>query len=121
MPESVFVSFLYAAKNAVEKATRLAKKHIITVPMFESTIPHEVYAKSGPARVMLRPQTKGRGLVAGGQVRVICNLAGIKDVSSKLLSRSRNKLNIARATISALEQLKKDHANTSDKKEAPKE
>lgn len=91
---------------AVEKSTRLAKKNLIAVPMFEATIPHEVSAKYGPARVLLRPQAKGRGLVAGGQVRVICNLTGIKDVSSKLLSRSRNKLNIARATIMALKQLK---------------
>ncbi|MEK7103891.1 MAG: 30S ribosomal protein S5, partial [Patescibacteria group bacterium] len=91
---------------AVEKSTRLAKKNIISVPMFEETIPHEVLAKYGPARVLLRPQAKGRGLVAGGQVRVICNLAGIKNISSKLLSRSRNKLNIARATIAALRELR---------------
>jgi len=91
---------------AVEKSTRLAKKNLISVPMFEETIPHEVLAKYGPARVLLRPQAKGRGLVAGGQVRVICNLAGIKNISSKLLSRSRNKLNIARATIAALRGLK---------------
>jgi len=91
---------------AVEKSTRLAKKNLISVPMFEETIPHEVTAKYGPARVLLRPQAKGRGLVAGGQVRVICNLAGIRNISSKLLSRSRNKLNIARATVAALQQLK---------------
>ena len=91
---------------AVEKATRLAKKNIIEVPFLEETIPHEVIAKLGPAKVLLRPQRKGRGLVAGGVVRVICSLAGLRDVSSKLLSRSRNKLNIARATIKALKQLK---------------
>ncbi len=108
-------------QKAVEKATRLAKKHLIVVPMFESTIPHEVSAKFGPARVILRPQTKGRGLVAGGQVRVICNLAGIQDVSSKLLSRSRNKLNIARATIKALETLKQDYADTPNTKKESKE
>lgn len=92
--------------QAVEKATRLSKKNVIEVPIFEDTIPHEVEAKFGPARVLLKPQRKGRGLVAGGQVRVICNLAGIKNISSKLLSKSRNKLNIARATISALRKLK---------------
>lgn len=91
---------------AVEKSTRLAKKNLISVPMFEETIPHEVSAKYGPARVLLRPQSKGRGLVAGGQVRVICNLTGIRNISSKLLSRSRNKLNIARATVMALKSLK---------------
>jgi len=91
---------------AVEKATRLAKKHIIEVPIFEETIPHEVNAKYATARVLLRPQQKGKGLVAGGPVRIVCSLAGIKNISSKLLSRSRNKLNIARATIEALRRLK---------------
>jgi len=92
--------------QAVEKATRIAEKNIIEVPIFEDSIMHEVEVKLGPARVLLRPQTKGRGLVAGGVVRVICSLAGIKNISSKLLSRSRNKLNIARATIKALQELK---------------
>ncbi len=101
--------------QAVEKATRVAKKNIIEIPIFEETIPHEVESKYGSARVLLRPQRKGRGLVAGGQVRVICNLAGIRNISSKLLSRSRNKLNIARATITALRGLKIKHANSSNK------
>ncbi|MCD6500540.1 30S ribosomal protein S5 [bacterium] len=92
--------------QAVEKATRAAKKNIITIPIFAETIPHQVESKFGPARVLLRPQKKGRGVVAGGVVRVICKLAGIKNISSKLLSRSRNKLNIARATIKALRALK---------------
>lgn len=93
-------------QQAVEKATRNAKKHLIVIPSTEETIPHEVMAKSGPSRVLLRPQRKGRGLVAGGVVRVICNLAGVSNISSKLLSRSRNKLNIARATIKALQELR---------------
>lgn len=91
---------------AVEKATRLAKKHLIEVPIKEDTIPHEVYAKYSAAEVLLRPQRKGRGLVAGGTVRVICNLAGIKNISSKILGRTGNKLNNARATINALKKLK---------------
>lgn len=93
-------------QQAVEKSTRLAHRHILVVPVVENTIPHEVEAKFGPARVLLKPQGKGLGLVAGGVVRVICHLAGIKDISSKLISRSRNKLNIAQATIAALEKLK---------------
>ena len=93
-------------QQAVEKATRLAEKHVIQVSVSGDTIPHEVMAKSGPACVLLKPQGKGLGLVAGGVVRVICNLAGIRDISSKLLSRSRNKLNIARATMKALRTLK---------------
>ncbi len=97
--------------QAVEKATRLAKKNLIKIPFIEETIPHEIEAKYGPARVLLRPQSKGRGVVAGGVVRVICNLAGIKNISSKLLSRSRNKINIARATIKALKNLKTQNSN----------
>jgi len=91
---------------AVEKATRLARKHLIEVPMAADTIPHEVISKVGAARVLLRPQRKGRGLVAGGTVRVVCTLAGVKNISSKILSRTGNKINNARATIEALKKLK---------------
>ena len=92
--------------QAVEKATRVAKLNLIEIPFIGETIPHEVKAKFGSSEVILRPQIKGRGLVAGGVVRVICSLAGIKNISSKLLSRSRNKINIASATIKALRKLK---------------
>lgn len=92
--------------QAVEKATRLAKKNIFDVPIISGTIPHEVSAKFGAAKVLLRPQRERRGLVAGGTVRVICNLAGIKNISSKILGRTTNKLNNARATIKALKKLK---------------
>ena len=92
--------------QAIEKATRRAKKNLVNVVIVEGTIPHEVTAKSGPARIMLKPQKKGRGLVAGGAVRTICELAGIKNISSKILSGSKNKLNNARATMEALKMLK---------------
>jgi len=92
--------------QAVEKATFQAKKNLIEIPIVENTIPHEVEAKFGPAQILLRPQRKGRGLVAGGTVRIICQLAGIKNISSKILSRTGNKLNNARATIKALSKLK---------------
>jgi len=92
--------------QAIEKATRLAKKNLIKVLIIKDTIPHEVSSKFGPARVLLKPQRKGRGLVAGGTVRVICSLAGIKNISSKILGRTTNKLNNARATIEALKKLK---------------
>ncbi|RLC34750.1 MAG: 30S ribosomal protein S5 [Candidatus Nealsonbacteria bacterium] len=91
---------------AIEKATRLSKKNLIEVPIGEDTIPHEVSAKVGAARVILRPQRKGRGLVAGGTVRTVCTLAGIKNISSKILGRTGNKINNARATIEALKKLK---------------
>lgn len=92
--------------QGIEKATRLAKKNLIRVPILEGTIPHEVISKFGAAKVLLKPQKEGRGLVAGGTVRVICSLAGIKNISSKILGRTRNKLNNARATIAALKTLR---------------
>lgn len=91
---------------AIEKATRAAKKKLIKIPIVNDTIIHEVQAKSGAAEVLIKPQRKGRGLVAGGTVRIICNLAGIKNISSKILGRTTNKLNNARATIVALKKLK---------------
>ena len=92
--------------QAVEKATFQSKRNLIEVPIVEDTIPHEVEAKFGAAQVLLKPQRKGRGLIAGGTVRIICQLAGIKNISSKLLGRTGNKLNNARATIKALKRLK---------------
>lgn len=92
--------------QAIEKATAKAKKNLINVAIVEGTIPHQVEAKVGPARILLKPQRRGRGLVAGGAVRAICDLAGIKNVSSKILSGSKNKLNNARATMEALKRLK---------------
>lgn len=93
--------------QAIEKATKMAKKKLVTVSIVEGTIPHEVQAKLGPSVVLLKPQKKGKGLVAGGTVRVLCSLAGIQDISSKIISRTSNKLNNARATIKALEMLGK--------------
>ena len=99
--------------QAVEKATRVAKKNLIKIPIIKDTIPHRVEAKFGAAKVMLKPQREGRGLVAGGTVRVVCALAGIKNISSKVLGRTSNKINNAKATILALKKLK--HAITSTK------
>ena len=79
---------------------------MMEVPIVEDTIPHEVYAKFGAAEVLLRPQKKGRGLVAGGTVRIICSLGGIKNISSKILGRTGNKLNNAMATIRALKKIR---------------
>jgi len=92
--------------QGIKKATRVAKSNLIDVNIVKETIPHEVIAKFKAARVLLKPQKKGRGLVAGGTVRIVCSLAGIKDISAKILGRTGNKLNNARATIKALEMLK---------------
>jgi len=99
--------------QAVEKSTRAAKKNLITVPIVNETIPHQVEAKFGAAMILLKPQKKGRGLVAGGTVRVICNLAGIKNISSKVIGKTGNKFNNAKATIEAFKNLK--HAATPNK------
>ncbi len=90
---------------AVEKAFADAKKHLIKVPLKEGTIPYIVEAKCDSARILLKPGTRGKGIVAGGAVRVVCDLAGIRDISGKILGRTRNALNNARATIKALENL----------------
>lgn len=91
---------------AVEKAVLQAKKNIVSIVTKNETIPYEVEAKFGSVRVLLKPAAVGRGIVAGGAVRTICDLAGIKNISAKILTRSKNKLNIAKATIKALGQLK---------------
>lgn len=93
---------------AIDKATRNAKKNMIKVTLSQSmNIPHMVEAKYSSARVMIMP-ARGRGVVAGSAVRNVIELAGIKDVCAKLLSGSKNKLNIARVTIKALEKLSKN-------------
>jgi len=92
---------------AIDKALRNAKKNMITVNTTKTlSIAHEVEAKYCSARIVIRPAA-GRGVVAGSAVRNVLDLAGIKDVTSKILSGSKNKLNIARATIEALAKLGK--------------
>ena len=92
--------------QAIEKAAREAKKNIISVPLTkEQSIPHEVLAKYGAARVILKPARTGKGLVAGGAARIVLALAGVKNASAKTLSHTKNKLSNARATIEALKML----------------
>jgi small subunit ribosomal protein S5 len=91
---------------AIDKAVRDAKKHMIVVPMNkDSHIPHDVHTKYASSEVMIMP-APGRGLVAGSSVRTVLELAGVKDVTAKIFSRSKNKLNNARAAVEALKQLK---------------
>lgn len=91
---------------AIEKATRDAKKNLITVPRtVGNSIPHEVSTKYASSTISIIP-SKGRGLVAGSAVRTVLDLAGVTDVVTKILSRSKNKLTIARATVEALKQLR---------------
>ncbi|MDR0980087.1 MAG: 30S ribosomal protein S5 [Candidatus Nomurabacteria bacterium] len=89
---------------AVNKATDRAKKNIIKINLEKTTIPHEVMAKETGAVVLMKPAPEGFGIVAGGVVRTILGLTGIKNVSSKSLG-STNKVNIAYATIKGLASL----------------
>lgn len=91
--------------GAVDKAAEKAKKKLTSVKIIKGTIPHEVRMKYGSANILLKPAVSGRGIIAGGAVRVVCSLAGIADVVGKILGSS-NKLNNARATIRALESFK---------------
>lgn len=92
---------------AVEKAVHRAKKEMIDVPITKwGSIPYDVEAKFSAARVKLMPAPLGSGIIAGGSVRAVADLAGISNMSSKILSRSPNKLNNARATLEALRKLK---------------
>lgn len=89
---------------AVAKATDVAKKNLVTVPLNGTTIPHEIEIKLDGARVLLKPAAPGTGVVAGGVVRSVVNVIGISDLLSKSLG-SANKVNIAYATVEALRQL----------------
>ncbi len=92
--------------SAIEKASRNAKKNMVKLKLTKKmSIPHEVQTKFASTRVLIKP-APGKGLVAGSSVRNVLDLAGVKDVSSKLLSRSKNKLNNARAAVDALKQFK---------------
>jgi len=93
--------------TAVDKAVKQAKRDLIEVPITEDgSIPYRTEAKYSAAKVLLKPAAKGRGIIAGGTVRTICNLAGLENITAKIIGRTNNKLNNARATILALKKLK---------------
>jgi small subunit ribosomal protein S5 len=89
---------------AITKATDVAKKHLITVSIYKGTLPHEATARVGGAHILIKPASQGTGLIAGGVVRTVLEVAGIKNVLSKSLG-STNKANTAYATVAALQQL----------------
>jgi small subunit ribosomal protein S5 len=97
-------------QSAVTKAKVKAKKAILNVRLKDGrTIPHDVEAKRGAARVIIKPTSAGHGLKAGGAVRVVLALAGIKDATAKCLGRTPNKLTNALAAIAALKKLKTEN------------
>ena len=92
--------------QAIQKASNKAKKNLITVPVVNETVPHEVKAKYKASRVIIKPAKKGKGIRAGGAVRTVLKLANIANANAKILSSSSNAINNARATIIALSKLK---------------
>ena len=90
---------------AVQKAVKKAERDLIKVNLVDGTIPHEVLMKDGAAKVLLKPAPVGTGIISGGSVRLVLELAGVEDVVSKILG-TNNKVNNARATILALGLLK---------------
>ena len=91
--------------QAITKATTRAKKNMLTIPLINATIPHAIYMKLGASKIIMKPAPKGTGIIAGGVVRPIMELAGVGNIVTKLLG-SRNKLNNVNATFAALRALR---------------
>jgi len=91
--------------EAVRKGIEIAKRNLITVPMVGTTIPHEVTFKWGAAKILLKPAAPGTGVISGGAMRAVIELAGIKDILTKSLG-TNNPINTVRATMAALQSLR---------------
>lgn len=91
--------------EAIRKAIQDAKKNIIKVPLKGTSIPHEILGEAGAGKVLLKPSKEGTGVIAGGAVRAVCELAGIRDIRTKSLGSS-NPRNVVNATMDALVNLK---------------
>ncbi len=101
--------------GATSKATTQARKALLSVPLKDETVPHQVIAKFGASRVLLKPAPKGTGIKAGGAVRIVLELAGVPNVVSKILGSS-NKINNVKATFAALRMLRMPAAKEADTK-----
>ena len=93
-------------QQAIQKARHNAKKNVVKIVLHGGTIPHEVLAKFSAAKVILKPAREGHGLMAGGAVRIVLKLAGVRDATAKCLGTTTNKLTTAMATVEALKILR---------------
>lgn len=91
--------------KAIRKGATYARKHLVTVPMRGTTIPHDIYIKRGAAEIILKPAPKGSGVIAGGAIRAVVEAAGIRDIVAKILG-SKNKASNIYATFEALQKFK---------------
>jgi small subunit ribosomal protein S5 len=91
--------------EAIRKASTIARKHMITVPMIDATTPHPILSHFGAAQVLIKPAAAGTGLIAGGGVRAVLEAAGVKDAVTKSLG-SKNPANVVKATIRGLSLLR---------------
>ncbi|MFZ5810279.1 MAG: 30S ribosomal protein S5 [Chloroflexota bacterium] len=94
-----------AVQDAMRKAIERGRKNMHKVALYDTTIPHEIIGKVGGAKVLLKPASRGTGVIAGGGVRAVLEAAGVSDILTKSLG-SNNLLNVVKATMSALDQLK---------------
>src|SRR5471030_1581501 len=103
--------------NAIRKGISHAKKHMISVPLVNGTIPFRIDVKIGAARIMLKPAPRGSGVIAGGAVRSVVSAAGIENISSKMLG-TENKISNIYATLEALKRISDQVDKTKERKES---